>query len=46
MSEIAKNQQELLKQGYSIEEVQKLNLKIEEADDEEDIIDLDQEEDA
>ena len=36
MNEIAKNQQELLKQGHSIEEVQRLNLIIDEDEDEED----------
>jgi len=41
MSEIAKNQQELLKKGYSIEEVQKLNLKIdEEVEDTDEYIDV------
>ena len=42
MQEIAKNQQELLKQGYSIEEVQKLNLVLESSDDEDDIIDVEE----
>jgi len=36
MAEIAKNQQEMLRQGYSIEEVQKLNLTLDKEDDEED----------
>ena len=41
MAEIAQNQRELLKQGYSIEEVQKLNLVIEdESDEEEEYIDV------
>ena len=36
MAEIAKNQQEMLRQGYSIEEVQKLNLTVDKEVDEED----------
>ncbi len=44
MSDIAKNQQDLLRKGYSIEEVQKLNLKIEEAnEDDDDILDIEEE---
>ncbi len=43
MAEIAKNQQELLRQGYSIEEVQRLNLVVEEVDDEKEYIDIEEE---
>ena len=44
MRRIAQNQQELLKAGHSIEEVQKLNMKIEVVDEEE-LIEVDIEED-
>ena len=40
MAEVAKNQQELLRQGHSIEEVQRLNLVIEEVDEEDEYIDI------
>ncbi len=44
MAEIAKNQQDLLKKGYSIEEVQKLNLVVgsNDDDDDDDYIDVEE----